>query len=171
MSLLMPDRVRAARTVSDNNDSLMSGSQIWTLIVISGVLAVGILTVWYFGFRIPPATLFWENSRRVESLKTEDGATITLTDRDRAIFRNLVFYRAQSESPGATPDYITQLIGKGFQYLALYTTGDKYIFFQFGDDVTYGFFTQPPPGGWNKPLYKINASKSLLTALFSINTD
>ena len=97
----------------------------------------------------------------------DDKGKFSLSDSDLEYFKNLTFTRKGGIHPGNTPDYYIKLISDNNEYFAIYnenSRSDK-VFFLLGHHDEYGFFNTPAPGGWNDPVYFVEASEELLKIL------
>ena len=120
-------------------------------------------SIYYFGFRMPPEYIKAVELESIKKIKTFHGQLFNVNDEDLKIWHSLVFRKSTiDEYPGETPDYHIKLITDNAEYSAIYNKDSKFVFFSFFPNIRYGFFTEPPPGGWTQPLYVSKVDSDLL---------
>ena len=128
------------------------------------VVLIGISTVIFIGFKTPPNELKSIDVSMIHSI-SKNQTVFKLTEDELVYWKNLKFEIVNSQYPGATPDHIINLIGDKSEFTALYNNESNIVYFSFVPEVKYGFLSNPAPGGWIKPLYKLNNSKEIMELL------
>ncbi len=129
------------------------------------IITILITMILFRGLKKPPMVLTSKDIPQITGVYTQDGSLINFSVDEVNYWNNLKFVISESEYPGETPDIIVHLAGENKKFTTIYNENDKNIFISFYPEITYGFLTKPAPGGWAKPLYKIEASDRNLSLL------
>ncbi len=133
------------------------------LILIFSILLI-LIFIGYNLFDKPNKKVFGENISQIKQLEYSKDSILTFNGEQIEIFKRLEFNLAKNIYPGETPDFLYKIKAETIDYTLIYNINDDKIFFIFGDEFNYNFFSNPN-GGWNKPLYYIYKTEEV-TKLF-----
>ena len=109
-------------------------------------------------FDKPNNKVIGENLSTIKQIEYTKDSAYTFNDEQIEKFKSLEFTLAENFYPGETPDFQYLIKTESSDYTLIYNINDDKVFFMFGDEFNYNFFSNPN-GGWNKPLYYLNKTE------------
>jgi hypothetical protein len=140
-------------------------SQQKTYLILAGILFLGILVTWWYGFKYPPKTVYAKELSGFDTIIVNNSQTHILSEDEIFYWKSLKFTRSEGNYPGETPDFVIKLTSTTVSFTAMYNHQSDVVFFSFIPEVAYSFFNSPPLGGWTLPIYETKADKALLDFL------
>lgn len=140
-------------------------SQQKTYLILAGILFLGILVTFWFGFKNPPKTVYAKDLSGFDTIIANNSQTHILSEEEILYWKSLKFTLSDGNYPGETPDFVIKLTSITVFFTAMYNHQSDVVFFSFIPEEAYGFFNSPPPGGWTLPIYETKADKALLDFL------
>ena len=141
------------------------------LFLIVAILIFGVAMVFIFGLRFPPEKLKASDLSAIKKVVVDNHESYTFSEEEIAYWESLTFTIVQDNYPGATPDFVTSIVSEQHNFSAIFNKNSNTIFLCFVPEIRYGFLNSRPAGGWQKPLYKVEANEQLLKLLRLDNYD
>ena len=129
------------------------------IILIFSLLVISII-IGFILFDKPNKKVRGENLPKIKQIEYSQDSSITFNDEQIEIFKKIEFTLVENFYPGETPDYQYKIRTESTDYTLVYNLNDDKLFFIFGDEFNYNFFSNRN-GGWNKPLYYVNKTEEV----------